>query len=375
MPDAKGTLGSNARLVSLDQFRGYTVFGMILVNFVSGYRSIAETIPLLHHHNTYCSYADTIMPQFFFAVGFGYRMSFLHRQSKEGLGAAWKHALYRNGILLLLGFIVHQLTIPYRSFSELQALGGIGWIRTAFHRDFFQALTHIAVTSIWILPVIHSSMRIRWLAMMGTALLFGFLSYSGYDAWVWENRCIDGGPLGFLSWSIPMLLGSIAYDLYGTNRAIRNLLGVGLGIAFLGILLSTFGILTRTNLSAWLHISSWEGFRLPFQSPVLPRDIWSMSQRGVTLPYTVFGAGWSMIGFAILVWLCDRKGWQLPLFRLLGKNALAAYILHILVLNALVPVVPKDSPFGLVAMGYMLSMLLIWILMRHLDQHKLILKL
>ena len=32
---------------------------------------------ILKHHNTYCSYADTIMPQFFFAVGFAYRLTFL----------------------------------------------------------------------------------------------------------------------------------------------------------------------------------------------------------------------------------------------------------------------------------------------------------
>ena len=34
---------------------------------------------IFKHHNTYCSYADTIMPQFFFAVGFAYRLTFLRR--------------------------------------------------------------------------------------------------------------------------------------------------------------------------------------------------------------------------------------------------------------------------------------------------------
>src|SRR5262249_28425897 len=61
------------RLVSLDQFRGYTVLGMFLVNFVGGMSAVPDG---LKHHHTYCSYADTIMPQFLLAVGFGMRLSF-----------------------------------------------------------------------------------------------------------------------------------------------------------------------------------------------------------------------------------------------------------------------------------------------------------
>ena len=57
------------RIVSLDEFRGYTVAGMLLVNFIGGFREVGA---IWKHHNTYCSYADTIMPQFFFAVGFAY---------------------------------------------------------------------------------------------------------------------------------------------------------------------------------------------------------------------------------------------------------------------------------------------------------------
>ena len=50
------------RIESLDQFRGYTVAGMFLVNYLSGFWAAPF---VCHHHNTYCSYADTIMPAFF----------------------------------------------------------------------------------------------------------------------------------------------------------------------------------------------------------------------------------------------------------------------------------------------------------------------
>jgi predicted acyltransferase len=75
----------SSRIVSLDQFRGYTVVGMLLVNFIGGYQVMPA---ILKHHNTYCSYADTIMPQFFFAVGFAYRLTFLRRLETAGTWTA-----------------------------------------------------------------------------------------------------------------------------------------------------------------------------------------------------------------------------------------------------------------------------------------------
>ena len=86
---------SPGRIVSMDQFRGFTVAGMFLVNFVGGYAAFAE---VMKHHSDrpYFSYADTIMPQFFFAVGFAYRLTFLRRLQTVGYGSAAAAALRRN---------------------------------------------------------------------------------------------------------------------------------------------------------------------------------------------------------------------------------------------------------------------------------------
>ena len=77
------------RIHSLDQFRGYTVLGMFFVNFI-GY--FAVTPAIFKHHNTYCSYADTIMPQFFFAVGFAYRLHVLAAYGADAPGLALSFA-------------------------------------------------------------------------------------------------------------------------------------------------------------------------------------------------------------------------------------------------------------------------------------------
>lgn len=83
---------ANKRIASLDQFRGYTVAGMFLVNFLSPF--VAAPF-VLKHHSSYCSYADTIMGNFLFAVGFAFRLSFGRRAIQQGLAQAYWHVFKR----------------------------------------------------------------------------------------------------------------------------------------------------------------------------------------------------------------------------------------------------------------------------------------
>ena len=145
--------GVPRRIVSLDQFRGYTVAGMLLVNFLGGYQVVPA---ILKHHNTYCSYADTIMPQFFFAVGFAYRLTFLRRVQTVGYAAAAAAAIRRNLGLILIGFVVYHLDGKVSRWEELKALTASEFLGRACTRELFQALVHIAIASIWVLPVIAS---------------------------------------------------------------------------------------------------------------------------------------------------------------------------------------------------------------------------
>ncbi len=96
---------SKRRIASLDQFRGYTVLGMFLVNFVGSFEASHW---LLRHHNVFCSYADTIMPQFFFAVGFAYRLTFCRRIESSGTPAAYFRTVRRLLGLVLVSLIVYS---------------------------------------------------------------------------------------------------------------------------------------------------------------------------------------------------------------------------------------------------------------------------
>jgi predicted acyltransferase len=203
-------LASAGRLASLDQFRGYTVAGMILVNFWASY---AVTPAVLRHHQSYCSYADTIMPQFLFAVGFSCRLTFRRRVQAQGKAAAYRRLARRLGALTLLALVLYSLEAWWSNWYGLAVSGWEEGLAVLFKRSWFQTLLHIAVTSLWILPVIGAgaAVRIGYLVLSAGA----HVALSSWFNFAWVNSppySHDGGPLGFLTWTIPTLVGTLACD-------------------------------------------------------------------------------------------------------------------------------------------------------------------
>jgi predicted acyltransferase len=349
--------------VSLDQFRGYTVAGMLLVNFLSGYAAVPA---VLKHHNTYCSYADTIMPQFFFAVGFAYRLTFLRRRQADGAPTATVALLRRCAGLALLGVALYHLDGGVKTWAELQALGLGGFLARAFRREPFETLVHIALASVWVLPVIASGARTRVVYLLATALLHLGLSRWFYFQWAWGCPVIDGGQLGFLTWSIPLLVGSLAYD-----AVVRG----GAGASVVARLAGWSAVL----MAAGYGLSCVGGFPAapPFVPLDRPVDMWTMSQRTGSVSYQVFGAGFSLAVYALFLCICDGPGrrFELAVFRAFGRNALAAYVLHGIVAGAVKPYVPKDAPGWYVAAGFLVYFAINVLFVRGLERSGVFLRL
>jgi predicted acyltransferase len=389
-----------ARLASLDQFRGYTVAGMFVVNFLG---SFAVTPALLKHHNTYCSYADTIMPQFLFAVGFAFRLTFGRRAREQGLAAAYRRVARRLAMLALVAVVLYTLGAGWSIWGQLRERGFLEVLGELAKRHWFQTLLHIAVTSLWILPVIRAgaAVRVGWMILSAAA-------HVGLSAWfnfAWVNahpKGIDGGPLGFLTWAIPALIGTLACDAFvgGAGRP-----RVGKLLAWSGILMALgYGLSCFTRLydvpparrnppPAELADSpvlfSPEALRgrdlpsllaePPFVPPPGPSErqgnYWMMSQRSGTVSYLTFAAGFSLAVFVLFHLGCDRLGWRLGLFRTLGTNALAAYILGGMVEEAVQPFVPRDAPGWEVAAAFALFFACAYLLARLLEKKGLLLRL
>jgi predicted acyltransferase len=379
------------RLTSLDQFRGYTVAGMFLVNFLGAF---AVTPAVVKHHNCYCSYADTIMPQFLFAVGFAFRLTFGRRAQTEGLPAAYRRVARRLGGLVLVALVLYSLEGGKETWNHRAELGIGGTLAELFKRHWFQTLMHIAVTSLWILPVIRAGAGVRLMYLVFSATL-----HVGLSAWfnfVWVNTppvAIDGGPLGFLTWSIPVLVGTLACDAVTRPgfqpskllawSCVLMLLGYGLScgtrlydratgdpaqdggqLAASPVLLPVQALGGREPVTLLAEP--------PFVCPPEPAErgwnYWMMSQRSGTISYLTFAAGFSLAVYVLFYLACDRLGWGLGVFRTLGTNALAAYILGGLLEQTVQERIPKDAPSWHVALGFVvffgMTYLLIWLLER-----------
>ncbi len=368
--------GTQARMVSLDQFRGYTVAGMFLVNFLGGF---AVVHGLFKHNNDYCSYADTIMPQFFFAVGFAYRLTFARGIAKSGKGPVFRHAIVRNLTLIGIGQIIYGFN-PLLLFPDgLSSFTFIGLVEFLYRTSTFQALTHIGVTCFWILPVIGAAPWVRILFLVFSAALHLGFSHAFYYDWLWSHGAIDGGPLGFLSWTIPTLVGSLAYDAIqsrGAKGALRALFGYAILLMLLGYGLSCgnavghalAGDTTVAGIGRWLA-------EPPFVPPTHPTDIWTMSQKAGSVSYLTFAAGFSLLVYALLVLACDIAPLRLGFLRTLGQNALIGYLLSYLVEATIEFWAPSKAPLGPVLLYFLLFFCITYGLMRILEWRRIYLRL
>jgi hypothetical protein len=336
---------------------------MLLVNFIGGFREFGA---IWKHHNTYCSYADTIMPQFFFAVGFSFRLTFLKRLKTMGVWPAAWVAIRRNLGLIMLGFVIYHLDGEVKSWADLQRLGFQGFLAQAFNRELFQTLVHIALASLWIMPVVAAGTMARVAFLVATAAIHLSLSHWFYFHHAWTLPVIDGGPLGFLTWAIPTLVGSLAYDaVAGTSESTRPVAK----LAMWSVVLMGLGYL----------FSCFSGSLAPppFVQPIagIQVSLWTMSQRTGSVSYQTFAAGFSLAVYALFVVLCDRGGLRIGMFRTFGQNPLAAYIIHPMVAGAVKPYVPNDSPLWYVGAGFLLYFGISYLFIRYLEEHKVFIRL
>src|SRR5262249_40748520 len=147
---------------SMDQFRGYTVAGMFVVNFLGG---LDAAPAVLKHHNTYFSYADSIMPSFMFACGFSYRLSWLRRLPKLGAAAACWRVIGRSLALVLVSLVVFGFNDEFKTWNAMTGEAVREFVARLLKANLWETLSIIGMAQILILPVIGASWRVRLAAM------------------------------------------------------------------------------------------------------------------------------------------------------------------------------------------------------------------
>ena len=99
-----------------------------------------------------------------------------------------------------------------------------------------------------------------------------------------------------------------------------------------------------------------------------------MTQRGGSLSYVTFAAGFSLLVYVLFYILSEMWGIRVGLFRTFGTNALAAYVLASIIGGAVKHFIPGDAPPWYTITGFCVDFFLIWLFVRTLEKNKIFLR-
>ena len=315
----------NNRKLSIDQFRGFAIFGMILVNYLGHFEVIPETFK---HPRFGMTFANAIAPFFFIAVGMSFRISFMKLAAKSGLRTAIIHSVKRYLILIFIGIVFYG---------------------PDFKADNWDALVDIGFAGLLALPFIIRSKTVRAIAAFSFLILYQLLfAYAGYGEWTMAHS-IDGGPLGPLSWVSILLFGTILYDFLkecSSKEFITKTLIWGIALIVLGTLLSL----------------------------LQPQEVWQFSQRSMSMAYPILASGIGFITFLLFYIVNDIYKIEIPHLTILGINPLLLYILHNILINLHGSVLSSNAPVWQALSGFIVIYALCYLVAHYLWRNKMVVK-
>jgi predicted acyltransferase len=311
------------RLVSLDAFRGLTIFLMVVVN------SSGPAVYRQFHHAPWNGWtlADTIFPSFLWIVGVAITLS-IGKRLASGIPrpTVLLRALRRSAILYACGVFIYLF--PAFDFARMRFTGVLQRI----------AVCYLIATCIYLYSGIRTQLlwtagllAVYWAAIMlipvpgfgaGNLTVDGNLAHYldylvlGQHNWVLTQTWDPEGLLSTLPALATTLLGVLAGHLLKSKTTVsercRWLLITGCGL-----------LLAGSVCNIWLPIN---------------KNLWTSS-------FALFMAGLDCIALAALLRLIDGRGyrrWAQP-FIVLGMNAIAVYMLSELLPLILIFAVSKAS--------------------------------
>ncbi len=208
------------RIHSIDQFRGYAVAGMFVVNFLGHYPCHYN----YHHNDYFLSYADTIMPMFMFVVGISYRFTLIKRLASQGYWRTYSSYVRRGLALCLISVILNGIGQEFKKYEEFFVNPTTGEVAEAqlaqfeegngdltIPPDFFaqwwqlgklfvksyvwETLAVIGLTQIFVLPFVHLSFRWRLAVLVflgvGHVLLSHWFNWQFFYGYMIDEEYVD----------------------------------------------------------------------------------------------------------------------------------------------------------------------------------------
>ena len=307
------TLNSDGRLLSLDAFRGITMF-LLAAEASHIYRalgnafsptSIAGQFLVQFHHHAWngLRFWDLIQPFFMFIVGVAMAYSIHKRLS---MGDSWKnlgiHFARRSVILFFLGVLLH---CGYA--QELR------W-------ELWNVLTQLSFTIMVTFAVLRMKVNTQILISFGllllTEILYRFSGVEGFD-----KPFVQGQNFG--SWMDMILMGKIN----GGGWVAINALPTAAHTVW-GMIVGNFLIREKSaqKILKTLIIAGTAGLVLGYSmdwSGITP-----IIKRIATTSFVITSGGWCLLSLALLYWIVDLKGYNrwVIFFAIVGMNSIFIYM-------------------------------------------------
>ena len=311
-PDANVANPRNAagsRLVSLDVFRGFTMFWLLGgKNFVVALAALGgvEVVRAQFIHSDWegLRYYDLIWPSFMLMVGMAIPFSFAQRSLTQSRGRMMRDGWKRAIILFLLGSLRESLSKGEPVLIELSsALQPI-------------ALAYL-VTSYLAGRAVRLQIAVGAGILIGYALLLEFVSGPGFAAGSYVKN------QNLVTAVDELVLGRAHRDGWGTVlSAIPTIANTIVGLLLGQVLRSDRTITAKMKIIGLTGIGCLAaGSALSPWVPVIMK-LWTTS-------YALVSIGWSVLLFLVFYWVTDvrkMRTWSFPLM-VVGVNALAAYLL------------------------------------------------
>jgi len=219
------------RIKAIDQFRGFAIICMVLINFGTTIQSVPNW--LKHASDIGLTFPDLGAPVFIFAIGLTYSLSFHSRALKTGLSSTIGHFIRRYFAILGMGAVVSAgETFLGRNTS------GVDW----------GVLQAIGCAGLLTLMVIRLPTGIRLGIGLGLLAAYQYL----LDTYWLEMvlRSPHGGLAGALSWSAVLIISTVFGDLYHNERYRKYFPFVSLLFMVAGFALALVVPVSKNRVSA-----------------------------------------------------------------------------------------------------------------------------
>jgi predicted acyltransferase len=272
----------NERINSIDNFRGFTMILMVIVNYLSGINCVPGF--LKHASDIGLTVTDLVAPAFIFAIGLTYKLSFDSRVSRYGLRTTYYHFFMR--FLAFIG-IGAFFTAGAAIVSPAEAAGAWG------------VLQAIGAAGLITLILIRKNMLIR--LVTGLVLLIAYQLMLDNFWLIVVRSSAQGGLQGAISWGALLLISTALADLFHKQQRYKLIYA-----------LSSMAVLAAGILSSFLFV---------------------VSKHRVSLSYVLISVGASALVFFLFDTFSRLTKIRLVLLEWWGKNPLLLYLIHMALLG------------------------------------------